>query len=382
MMNNPWGQQQPITQQGPMGGFRRGVRDVFGSKSNMLSAGLGLMMGATPRDQMDSLSMGLMMGQADKNERASLNKTMEYFKANRPDLAAQVEAGMPMSQAWSELKAQPTKRDTIKGADGYQYYQDDQSRVLPNVGQEAPNQTTGIQEYEYAKQQGFEGDYIDFQQAKKGNGFSVIAPDGTVVQMGGGQGHGKQDMKNVANRVTDAQDIAASGAKLKQTVQMLRKANENTGYSGVGAGAYDAIDGTLEQFGFDGLPGTSEARSMMKSGGLDIALAQVQKTKGAISNAEMNLFMSASAGLQNTQRGNAALLDMIDAIADRDIQRVDQMEQWRQQHGVLDGFESAWGNYITQNPIITEKKLNALLAGEKAKENNKTESGVSWSFEQ
>ena len=46
----------------------------------------------------------------------------------------------------------------------------------------------------------------------------------------------------------------------------------------------------------------------MKTGGLDVALAQVQKTKGAISNAEMDLFMAAAPGLQNTPEGNAALL--------------------------------------------------------------------------
>lgn len=118
-MNNPWGQQQPITQQGPMGGFRRGMRGAFGDKSNMMATSLGLMFGQNPQQQMQAAQNGLMNGGQIRAQNAETQKaeqqrnaTMEYFKANRPDLAAQVQAGMPMSQAWSELKAQPTTKPT------------------------------------------------------------------------------------------------------------------------------------------------------------------------------------------------------------------------------------------------------------------------------
>ncbi len=40
-------------------------------------------------------------------------------------------------------------------------------------------------EYALAKREGFTGSYMDFVQAKKGNGLSVTLPDGTVVQQGG-----------------------------------------------------------------------------------------------------------------------------------------------------------------------------------------------------
>jgi len=51
---------------------------------------------------------------------------------------------------------------------------------------ENPKQTGSITEYKFAKENGFPGTFIDFQQAKKGKGFSMTMPDGTVVQMGGG----------------------------------------------------------------------------------------------------------------------------------------------------------------------------------------------------
>ena len=157
----------------------------------------------------------------------------------------------------------------------------------------------------------------------------------------------------MANRVTDAQDAAAAGSQLKQTIGLLRDANQNTGYSGVGAGIYGAVDDAAEQFGLgDYLPGEAGARATMRKGGIDAALAMVGKTKGAISNAEMGLFLSGSPGMSNTPEGNAALLDIMEGIADRDIERANQMEQWRQQHGTLDGFERAWGDYVNANPLI------------------------------
>lgn len=212
---------------------------------------------------------------------------------------------------------------------------------------------TGLmREYEAARQQGYTGTLMDFKHAGE-SGLSITTADGTVIQQGPGV-FGKQDDKNVANRVTAQQDIASSASNLKDTVKMLRNANSRTGYTGPGGGVYDAVDSTLEQFGVPSLPGDAGSRATMRSGGLDVALQQVQKTKGAISNAEMALFMAASPGLQNTPAGNAALLDMIDAIAERQIEKSKQMEKWRQTNRTLDGFEAAWSQYIDTNPILVE----------------------------
>lgn len=64
------------------------------------------------------------------------------------------------------------------------------------VGDDVPGGAGGkmpasVQEYEFARAQGFPGTFLDFQNAKKGNGFSVDLPDGTRVQMGGAQGEAK-----------------------------------------------------------------------------------------------------------------------------------------------------------------------------------------------
>lgn len=262
-----------------------------------------------------------------------MNKTFQYLQQTNPELAQMVQAGMPVAEAWKmiaedrKLKAQAPNPPDVK-----EFF--DENTGQPYKAQWNPQNQS----------------WDRIGGVKQSNsGFEVSLPDGTTVRQGA---FGSQDQKNLANRVSTEQDAAATAANLKQTVQMLREANSNVGYSGVGGNIYGAVDDTLEQLGAPSLPGNARSRATIRSGGLQVALANVAKTKGAISNKEMELFMAASPGLQNTPQGNAALLDMIDAIADRQIMRVQQMEQWRQQYGTLDGFEGAWGQYIQANPLI------------------------------
>jgi hypothetical protein len=193
------------------------------------------------------------------------------------------------------------------------------------------------------------------EQAIRGKetGFEITTADGTIIRQGP---LSNQDVKNEANSIDATRTAAATATDLKQTVKMLRRANENTGYSGPGGGIIGTGLDLAEKAGIDA-PGDPGSRAQMRSGGLDVALAKVQQTKGAISNAEMTLFMAASPGMQQTQEGNAALLDMIDAIADRQIERVQKMEEWRAQKGTLSGFEAEWARYIESNPIVTEDKI-------------------------
>ena len=44
--------------------------------------------------------------------------------------------------------------------------------------------------------------------------------------------------------------------------------------------------------------------------------------------------LAAAPGMQNTPQGNAALLDVLDAVADRQLVRASEAETWRQTHGL------------------------------------------------
>jgi hypothetical protein len=284
------------------------------------------------------------------------NKTMEYLRANNPELAKMVDNGLPVANAYEfMLEERKAQLGGVKPPQIETFYNDN--------GQAYKAQWNGR---EWAPVGGAKGD----------EGFEITTADGTTIRQGA---FGNQDKKNVANRITEEQEAAASASSLKQTVGMLRKANQNTGYSGPGAGLYGAADDAAEQFGMgDYLPGQAGARATMRSGGLDVALAQVQKTKGAISNAEMSLFMAAAPGMQNTPQGNAAMLDILDAVADRQLMRASEAETWRQTHGTLDGFEKAWGDWVSQNPLIADDGQGSVsLAGSGGNVNTST-TGAKW----
>lgn len=334
-----------------MAGFQDFLRN---NSPALMQAGAGLLGGQTGSQQAAQGFMGFAQG---RQQAQAKNKSLEFLSREAPDLIPYVQGGMAIEAALTEAykrkqEAARPQNPWVATGGGLFNKETNEWNMPPNYG--AEKLPASAQEYEYAKQQGFEGSFMDYQTSKKGgSGFEVTLPDGTSVRQGA---FGNQDQKNVANRVTDAQDTAATGTALKQTAAMLRQANANVGYSGVGGDVVGTVLDATEQMGMP-IAGKAGARAQMRSGGLDVALAQVQKTKGAISNAEMNLFMSAAPGLKNTPQGNAALIDIIDKVADRQIKRAGEMEKWRQQYGTLDGFEPAWAQYIEQNPLITQETL-------------------------
>ncbi|WP_378947775.1 hypothetical protein [Mesorhizobium sp. ANAO-SY3R2] len=282
------------------------------------------------------------MGQSLKR-----NQTMDYIAKKDPQLAELVQMGLEPKDAFGLLlEKEKAQLSGMGKPPQVETFYDEQGRSYK--AQWDPQKR----------------DWVQVGGAKGDEGFEVSLPDGTTVRQGA---FGNQDRKNVANRINDEQEASKTAASLKQTVGMLRKANQNTGYSGPGAGLIGGIDDAAEQFGMgDYIPGNAGARATMRSGGLDVALAQVQKTKGSISNAEMQLFMAAAPGMQNTPQGNAAMLDILDAVADRQIQRTAEAEKWRQQYGTLDGFEQQWADYIRQNPLLAEDGVGGVRLANQA----------------
>ena len=337
------------------GGSRGGMLSDLLDPSIALPMAGAMMMGQTPQESfggaLQMAGAGLSQRKQERETERAKSRTLELLQ-EFPDLARWVEGGaLTPAQAYEEYKTRKAGKEPkyINAGDG-RLFNASTGEWLTAPGGNKPLSTVG------KIQADFQAGLIDaatrdalIAKQSAGEGFEITMPDGTMVRQGV---FGNQDQKNVANRVTDEQNAAAVAANLKQTVQMLRQANENVGYSGVGGGVYGAIDDTLEQVGAPSLPGNARGRATMRAGGLQVALSNVEKTKGAISNAEMQLFMAASPGLQNTPQGNAALLDMVEAIADRQMQRVEEMEKWRQQYGTLDGFEATWGQYIAENPLI------------------------------
>lgn len=84
--------------------------------------------------------------------------------------------------------------------------------------QQAPDQPADVREYQFAVGQGFKGSYLDYLATKKGGGMSVTLPDGTVMQMGGsvkppteGQGKAANQYTLLSGALDDNQDLITKG---------------------------------------------------------------------------------------------------------------------------------------------------------------------------
>lgn len=115
----------------------------------------------------------------------------------------------------------------------------------------------------------------------------------------------------------------------------------------------------------------------LRSLGVDFALDSVQKTKGAISNAEMALFIQAAANIGNTPEGNRIILNAQEKIANRQLEIADLQRTYRRgepieingqtfqapRKGTVDGFQNVVDAFQTANPIFTPEETQAMSQG-------------------
>ena len=89
---------------------------------------------------------------------------------------------------------------------------------------------------------------------------------------------------------------------------------------------------------------------------LDFVMANVSKTKGAVSDREMAIFQAASPNLRNTKAGNERILKAAKAIAIRQ-QEMYQFFNERVPTGQMKYWEAeeAWNKYVKANPIFLDE---------------------------
>lgn len=96
---------------------------------------------------------GLAMGKQRelKAQTAEKNKTIEFLRKNNPELASMIDAGMPVGDAWRS-------------------YADSRKAQTPNL-------TDDQREYQQAREQGFQGTFMDYQVKMKEAGRNQVNID-------------------------------------------------------------------------------------------------------------------------------------------------------------------------------------------------------------
>jgi hypothetical protein len=101
-------------------------------------------------------------------QQQQMNKTLAYLKQANPTLAAQVEAGMPVSEAWQQVvQAQQPKKSSFQVLpDGTYGAWDGQQFNKLGTAQKPANLPAFADEYNWMVTQGFKGTPEDYQKHK------------------------------------------------------------------------------------------------------------------------------------------------------------------------------------------------------------------------
>lgn len=152
------------------------------NRQGLINFGAGLAGGRNIQDGIAQGLAGLAQGrgadQAEALRQAQIqqqteerNRTMEWLQQNQPDLAGMVASGMPIGEAWGQalqrMQAQAQPPEMTANQRDFMFAQENPEFNQFLNGSRAPQPTAGIQEYEYAKSQGYQGTFQEFQQSKR-----------------------------------------------------------------------------------------------------------------------------------------------------------------------------------------------------------------------
>jgi hypothetical protein len=154
--------QQQLAQQGFAQRFKQNLGPI------LQAAGIGLASGnwggaaAAMPGLAERRQQQMQEQQAMAQEQQRLNATAEWAKTQDPEVAMMLEKGM------------------INGSQAVQMIQQKRQAAQPG------NQPASVQEYEYARQNGFEGSFMDFQEGKRGQGVTYGTTPQWLRKPGGG----------------------------------------------------------------------------------------------------------------------------------------------------------------------------------------------------
>ena len=179
----------------------------------------------------------------------------------------------------------------------------------------------------------------------------------------------KELAKLSANRVAEIRAAAGSADKNLTQIRRARQLLERTN-PGQLAGVTLGVKRFMKAVGMDpealGITDDTGAAEALQSLGVDFALQRVQETKGAVSNAEMDLFMQAAPGLARTREGNLLMLELGEKLATRAQSVSREVNKYINEGGSITGVDSVIQDYYDRNPLMTtdavQNRVNEALA--------------------
>lgn len=222
-----------------------------------------------------------------------------------------------------------------------------------------PKQTDDIREYEFARQQGYQGTFQDFMTDMKRAGATNVT---TNVGQGSSE-YNKALDKKFAEQYITMQDGAQSARNKIATLQGLGSALDQTGYTGMGAESILAMKQAGRMLGLDigdDLGPEETARAL----GNQLALQMRSPSggagmPGAMSDKDREFLVASVPGLSKTPEGNRRLIDYMMRIEERNIQVAQLAQAYADENGQIDnGFYKQLSEWSAANPMFPEQGGN------------------------
>lgn len=382
--NNPFSQWVDQNQN-----FLGAIGAGLGQGQNIQS-GLGAGLSMLPQaKQLDRAAAEKL--KADKLAEQQANATTNWLQQNHPDLAQMVTAGMPVSEAWNEAMKRMQPQGGLDPTSNMQDWQFGQENPgywdALHPGQSGGSQSQDIQEYEYARTNGYEGSFMEWMTRDKGSGtkpplgttiYTGRDASGNIIPLQAGQGEfvttklpdgiafdpGAMTAEKTGAAV-DAKTAGAARAALpgaeqavsiaKNAINLLRNDEKglNEQFGQVGPRNMFVLPGSALgnwQANFKQADGQAfmQARQMLKGGG---PITDYEGMKGEAAYSRMR----AAVEMGDKQNFLLALQDFEDAV----------------NQGYQKLAQTAGGGYSKAPPSVPAQLSNG----------NQTSSGVQWSVE-
>lgn len=173
------------------------------------------------------------------------------------------------------------------------------------------------------------------------NGIADVTPQSASKQDQLDTFFGKEQAKHDFKTVKDYRTDADGASELRANLMDLKKARSETSLEGPIVGL---------------LPALTAGQQAVDSTAENVRLGFVNKTKGAVSDAEMRIFGKATPGRGMVDAAADPIIAGMDLGAQRTQERAVFFDEWMRQKGDLNGAQSAWQSYIDANPVIQENK--------------------------
>lgn len=192
--------------------------------------------------------------------------------------------------------------DIISGKDGSIFRADKKKGTVEQVYGGKPDLPTDVREYEYAKQQGFDGSFIDFQLAQKKAGASQVNIDQKA--------EGAFDKKLAEKQAESLDAMATDGMNARSDLALLGELG--TLMQGRG-GTLDGLSGTLAKYGIGGenVGDIQAAQALINR----LVPTQRQPGSGSMSDRDVELFTRSLPSLWNQPGGNERILATMQGLA-------------------------------------------------------------------